>query len=387
METKSPRATNSMVGGSRDWRRYVASRINGTTGSGMSQRADGRKVMAGVRRWWWLTLLLFAAVGGAAGYVGSKEMEPVYQATTTLLVGDLTSAPNLTKDDMEASRMLASTYGTLIRGQSVLASVIQELGLRSSWQELKKTVHVDLGTADSHLITVDVFASSPTKARAIAAAVADQVVAISPVSTGGSDAHAAHSFAFAQVRELEEVITQEEKQISMLEAALASARTPRARAQLQDQIEHQSELVIEWQRIFGFLLRFLAADGSPNTLHVLQPAEAIASRIRPDMVVNTALGAAIGALIGLGITRTLALRRARRWGHAIGRGSQDRAGLSAAREKVYPHRVLIADRVAGLAALDSWVRELADFSGEEQSGSGTDRARVQIGSLEPREDR
>jgi uncharacterized protein involved in exopolysaccharide biosynthesis len=313
-------------------------RIEGTKRSRMMKRGDGRGLMAGMRRWWLLVPLL-AAMGGATAYLGSGEIESVYQATTTLLVGDVTEAPNLTKSDIEASDSLAETYGRLLRSQPVLGSVTQELGLQMPWEELKDRVHVDLGANEIPLIIISVSASSPAEARTIAAAIADRIVAISPSGTGRSDEDDSHAFASRQARELERTIGREEQRISRLETALAAASTPQERGRIQSEIREHVDLVIDLQGNYTSLVQLASAGGSPNSLQVLQPAQAGTAPIRPDVEVITALGAALGALAGIAIAYGLRVRR----GHGI-------------RHVIYQ----TGDGAIPVVALDPWVRELTD---------------------------
>jgi capsular polysaccharide biosynthesis protein len=328
----------------------------------MSVRTDGRQGVAAVWGWWWLIVLL-AALGGTAGYVGSRQIEPVHEATTTLLVGDLSDARALTKQDVETSRTLASMYGTLIRRRPVLESVVGELGLRFSWLELRSRVHVDAGTNDTPVVVVAVFASSPTQAETIANAIADRAVEIVPASAGDRGANEVRSFASRQAREVRDAITMAGARVSRLEAALASAPTPQARSRLLFRTEQWGTLVSEWQATYASLQRALSSSWSPNTLHVLQAAEATVVRVRPDTVALSALGAIIGASMGFALTYTLALRRLPRWRHASRRGASRLAQLTTAPETMDLGQLPLSAAGDEIASLDPWVRELAGLGG------------------------
>jgi tyrosine-protein kinase len=306
------------------------------------------------RAGWGLLILLFATAGGMGSFVGSAAIEPVYEATTTLLVGDVTDAPELTKDDIETSATLAATYGSLIRSQPVLGGVADDLDLQASWQELKERVHVDLGVNDIPLITVSVFASSAAEAETITAAIAEQAIAISPAGVGDRRADESQGFVSRQARELERAIRRGERRIARLEEAIGSARTPVAKAGLQTKIDKHLELIIGWQGIYISLAQ-LSAGGSPNILRVLQPAEASTAPVRPDMSANTALGAAIGALAGLGIAYVSLLLRRRAPAHANGQGVS-----VLKREETHPDQTPTGDQATKVHVPDPWVRELAD---------------------------
>lgn len=297
----------------------------------MSERQRG--FLADLGRRWWL-LLLIAAVGGITGYQVSEHMQPTYQATTTLLVGDMSRDSNLTKDNVVVSRLLASMYGGLIRTQPVLASVVERRGLQMSWEELAGQVHVDVGNDNTPLITVDVLAASPGQAAAIANAVADRVMELSPVHPSGIGSQQ-RAFTLTRLQELRTSIRSGVRRISKLRTSFAFASTSRQKNQIRRQLSKGSALITEWQISYSSLLRFLSNDTSPNTLQVLRRADAEPVLVRPDIRVNTGLGAVLGILGLLWFSCALAYRK------ALGSGGA--------------YRQLV------LGWPDPWVRELAQI--------------------------
>src|ERR1041384_5143030 len=75
------------------------------------------------RRWFWLIGLAVLASGGAAYYVAHNQA-PVYQATVTMQVGNLSN-----RIDPESAATLANSYFVIIRTRPVLESIIKESGL------------------------------------------------------------------------------------------------------------------------------------------------------------------------------------------------------------------------------------------------------------------
>ena len=53
----------------------------------------------------------------------------MYEAKTTLIVGQSLSAVNMDFDQLQASQRLATTYRRLATTRPILANVIKELGL------------------------------------------------------------------------------------------------------------------------------------------------------------------------------------------------------------------------------------------------------------------
>jgi len=280
---------------------------------------------------WWL-VIAFAVIGGLASVVIVRRTEPVYQATTTLLVGDVAGARDASRDDIKASVSIASTYARLIRSHETLDPVIAELDLPATFAELKDRVHVDLGMSETPIITVAVLADSPEEAKVVATSIGERAAALgvpdtSPAAEGQGDAP-----TFLQLRTLEADIVGEEARITRIEDAIASARTPAARARLRPRYEQHAELLLEMHATYA--ARSLPADQRvPSSLQVLQPALAGDSLLRPNTPVNVALGIIIGASAGFGLAYGVAVRRDRR-ARRIGRH--------------------------GMQAADPWILELSD---------------------------
>jgi capsular polysaccharide biosynthesis protein len=329
----------------------------------MSERRRGLANLG--RRWRFI--LLIAAVGGVAGYLVSEHLQPTYRATTTLLVGDLSRDSNLTKDNVVVSRLLASMYGGLIRTQPVLASVVDRLGLQMSWKELAGHVHVDVGNNNTPLITVDVLASSPAQAAAVANAVADRVKELSPANQAGVGSQQ-RAFTLTRLQELRTSIRSGVRRISKLRTSFAYALTSRDKNQLRRQIDKESTLITDWQISYSSLLRFLSNDTSPNTLQVLRRADAGPVLVRPDIRVNIGLGAVLGILGLLWVSCALAYRRAIRSEGAY------RELVLGWPEPGMVGRAMFVQATARVASSDSWVRELARSS-FHQRGSLDDATR------------
>jgi capsular polysaccharide biosynthesis protein len=254
-------------------------------------------------------LLLLALLGALGGHIAGRQIDPMYQATTSLLVGDVTDALHVNKENIETSVSLASTYGALIRSQPVLEPVINRLGLETSWQELKDRVHVTLSEIQSASITVSVRASSPELARATAAAVADRTVELAPERSDTG----ALPLASRQALALQSAVERAETRIQRLEAQ--GSRSLEARAALRAVIREQVDLIELWRQNLG-LIRTLSGQVSPNTVRVIDGAEVSTVPFRPKRTLFTALGVAAALSLGCGIVYALPRRRTARGGLA-----------------------------------------------------------------------
>jgi capsular polysaccharide biosynthesis protein len=255
---------------------------------------------------------VLALLGGTVGYGISQQIKPTYEATVTLLVGDLTQTSNLTKDAIDSSVELASTYSALIRSAPVLERATQELGQPTqSWVDLKNRVHVDVSNG-SPLLTITVFDRSPQQAISTATAVVHGALALSPAGPGDQRVRGLRAFAWQRASRLQDNITEAQKQISQLRSSLSSSSISSSNTGIRSLIDRKERLIIAWQANYAALIGFLSTEAAPNRLKVLQPAQASLTPVRPDTKVNTALGIAIGIAIAFAIDYALAFRRGSR---------------------------------------------------------------------------
>ena len=74
-----------------------------------------RLVVLVVRKWWLIVLCTLIAAG--IGFARSQRLQPVYQATTSVIVGQSIQATNLDTRDIQTSQRLALSYADIARRQ------------------------------------------------------------------------------------------------------------------------------------------------------------------------------------------------------------------------------------------------------------------------------
>src|SRR5450756_597532 len=109
--------------------------------------------------------------------------QKVYQAKATLIVGQSLSAVNPDYNQLMVSQRLSTTYAAVATKRPILDSVIKELGLTQTSDELAFRVWADAPT-DSTLLNLTAQDSDPARAAAIANAMAEQLIAASPAIQG-----------------------------------------------------------------------------------------------------------------------------------------------------------------------------------------------------------
>lgn len=245
-------------------------------------------------RWKWLILLATFLAAGAA-YGTSRLQQPIYRATTTLLVNQ---APSEQVNDYTAiltSERLARTYAEMFTNRPVLEEVIARLGGPTTPEDMAETIDVQL-VRDTQLITVSVEHPSP----AWAAAIANEVVNVFAAQNEAmqESRYAASKEALSQ--ELERLRAQVEE----TEQAIAHLGTPTTETGREQMARLQSDLTQYRSSYASVLQSFeelrLAEARSVSNVVQVESAVEPAKPVRPRTLVNTLLAAVVGAMLAVG---------------------------------------------------------------------------------------
>ena len=124
-----------------------------------------------------LAVILATVILAAAGFGVSKFLiTPQYEASALMIVNtrqDITS--NVTSDQINSATKLVSTYSIIIKSDTVLQQVIDNLGLSLTYQQLASRVTVS-AVDDTQVMKVTVKSDNPEWARQVC----EQITAISP---------------------------------------------------------------------------------------------------------------------------------------------------------------------------------------------------------------
>ncbi|NLN53575.1 MAG: capsular biosynthesis protein [Firmicutes bacterium] len=142
----------------------------------MEQELELRELLAIIAKRWKLILacLLLSFVAGVV--ITLFVLEPVYQSSTTLLVGKPAEGSQVVIQDIQLNRQLVSTYEQIAKSDLVANEVIKELNLQLTPAELKKKITVSQ-VADTEIISVTVKDTYPGRAALIANGVASAFIA------------------------------------------------------------------------------------------------------------------------------------------------------------------------------------------------------------------
>ena len=254
---------------------------------------DLRRYAGLLWHWAWLIILSVVLAGGAA-YLVSKEMTPIYQASTTMLINQAPSVNSSEYTALLISQRLAETYAQMLTTQPILESVVQALDLNVSSQKLKDFITVR-SVQDTQLIQVNVQHADPV----LAAQIANQVVinfAEYKQNLQASRYADTEANLSAQLDELNQRIHETNQQLQ------AMGNDP---AQELERNKLETTLA-QNQQLFASLLQTyesvrLAKAESTSDVVLVEPAVPPNRPIRPKVIQNTLLAAVVGGMLVVGL--------------------------------------------------------------------------------------
>jgi succinoglycan biosynthesis transport protein ExoP len=248
--------------------------------------------LAVVKKWWWLMVasMLVAAV---SSYLAVSRVPRVYQATTTVMVGQSLREANPTYQDIAISSQLAQTYVNMVWRQPILKGAAEALGLPYVPWAGNVSARIVPGT---QLLEISVCDTNPERARALADEIAHQLILQTPTET--AEDLTRHAFVQAQLQNLETNIQAAEKEIEAEQAELNAATSARAIQQYQSNILALQQKLASYQSTYASLLQ--TEQGGTNYISVVEPATTPTWPISPQVMSTVLLAAAIGLALALG---------------------------------------------------------------------------------------
>lgn len=244
-----------------------------------------------LRHWIWL-FTLTGLLSAAVAYYFTTRMAPVYEASTTLLIGE---APTGSADDyslLRANERLALTYAELMSKDPVVAAVIVRLGLDMSVEGLASLIKVRPLT-DTQLIQAKVQEYDPERAALIANTLAEVFV---------QQNQASQVSRYAQIKaNLETQLAEVDSQIKDTAAALDQLPdVPESKLE-RDRLE---TFLAQYRQTYASLLlkyeevRMAEAQSAPN-VEIVQAARPPSWPVSPNIPLSTVLGGLFGLVFGV----------------------------------------------------------------------------------------
>src|ERR1035437_906802 len=224
---------------------------------------DLRRQLIILRAWLWL-LVASVLLAASSAFLASGAMPKIYEAQSTLTVGQSRTASNPNSDQLLAAQRLSQTYATVVTMRPLAQRVIVRVGLQMTASQLLSEVQA-AAPNNSALIYITVSDTDPGKAAEIANAFADELIAASP-AIQGQQADLQKAIR-ANLDSTQTDIAQTQSQIDQL-----TANTFRTAAQDQE-LQTLDARLVSLRATYAALLPNLGSNSS-NPLTVVGPAVA-----------------------------------------------------------------------------------------------------------------
>jgi len=254
-----------------------------------------RRYIIMLQRWAWL-IVVGAVVAGGTAYLINVNTRPIYQASARLLIDEAPESGGNEYAQALFEERLATTYVELLALYPVLSETVERLNLDMDPGQLKNRLNVS-ASSQAQIIIISVEDEDPTRAALIANTVGDVFMDLNQERESARFAASIASYE-EQMETLQAEISVVERQIIELgepataeeQVKLAELETARREAQIRytEAFNTRESLRVEQARI-------------SNNLIPVEPARTPDSPIRPRVRTNTILGAAVGAILALGV--------------------------------------------------------------------------------------
>lgn len=138
----------------------------------MEEEIELRQYWEMLRKRWVIVLILPLIAAITSGVISYYVIKPVYQASTTLIVGkkatDAGQATQMLDNNvLQANLQLAKTYATIAQSRTVEQNVINSLGLSMTVQELNALISIN-PVKTTEILEIQVTNTNPELAASIA---------------------------------------------------------------------------------------------------------------------------------------------------------------------------------------------------------------------------
>jgi non-specific protein-tyrosine kinase len=215
-----------------------------------------------------------------------------YQAFTTLVIGQSLQEANPTNEDLYISRQLAQTYRELATRQPILRGAADALGLSYTPSRESISAWLEPGT---QLLSIGVLDTDPERARALADAIAEQLILQTPNEI--AEERARQDFARSQLQNLQESIQTTEEEIRAEQEELDGANSARAIQQHRDNIDALQQKLASYQATYASLMQTM--EGRTNYIAVFEPASTPTRPVGPRVIETVLLAAASGLILAV----------------------------------------------------------------------------------------
>jgi capsular exopolysaccharide synthesis family protein len=239
-------------------------------------------------KWWWM-LVLCTAVAVGSTYWFTRNLPPVYQASTTLVIGNVLS--NATGGDIAQAQQLAGLYATVAQEDTVREAARAALQLPDLPQYDVRLV------GNGIFIEIAVTDTDPRLAQLVANELAHQLILKSPSSQQAGSARLA--FVNQQLDALEAEITQTQADIVAKQAEISKATGASEISTLQADLTALQDKFTNLQTAYANLMAN-TPQSYTNVISVAEPASLPLAPIGPNKRLLLLVAAACGFVLAAG---------------------------------------------------------------------------------------
>lgn len=244
-----------------------------------------------LRKWWWL-IVAATVVATTSSFLATMRQPAIYRTHTTVMIGSAIDNPNPNGNEFWLTQQLANTYADIVKRDNVRAGAMAELGLQWLPEYNARVI------PNTQLVELTVTDINPVRAQAVADALAQQLILLSPTAPGREDQQR-QAFISAQLNDLEAKIQETQDEIGRKQAELANMFSARQIADTQTQIAGLQNKLATLQANYAGLLAN-TQKGALNSINVIEPAALPTVPVGPNKAATILLAAAIGFLLAAG---------------------------------------------------------------------------------------
>jgi non-specific protein-tyrosine kinase len=253
-----------------------------------------QRYVALIWHWSWLLILITVIAGGTA-FLVSKNMTPVYQASTLLLINEAPLNQAANYSSLTTSERLAQTYAQMMTTRPVLEAVAESLMIDEAYLDtIQEEIRVQT-VPNTSLLRVFVTDPNPI----LAADVANKLVEVFAQQNLADQA----SRYVASKQSLEEQMVQIDEQIESTNQQLTILENIPDNQATRDQL---SQTLSQYRQTYAVLsqsyeeIRLAEAQSLSN---IIQKETAVPPTIpiRPQVGRNTIMGMVVGLMLGVGL--------------------------------------------------------------------------------------
>jgi non-specific protein-tyrosine kinase len=252
----------------------------------VNRPAQFKDYLAPLLKWWWL-ILIALLVSAASAFVITRQLPPVYSATTTLAIGHAITQPNPSSSEFSMSQQLARVYADIAQQEPVRNATSAVLGIDPLPDYEVKAM------SSAPLLEITVTHTDPRVAQAVANELANQLIIASPTNPKGEEQQT-QAFVQQQIAEMQAKIGETNDQITAKQTELAGLTSANDIEQAQQELAALENKLTTLQTIFATLVS-TTSQGAINTIAIFNSAALPSVPIGPNKPLIILL-AAVGGL-------------------------------------------------------------------------------------------